>query len=342
MEALVANPQDVSDQFGQLFNYFHKLEEFQETVISLLPFATDDQLEETKLRAMAMGNAGWRIVCACDAVILTRTAALKGGRGRKDDCGEGRMNAARERGKIGGYSDAQVRRNAQIFNTFKTLLINQHSLLDEKGYYEQALRTPKPLKTIKRFEKEKVNNPTFSVTDAAKLARELRERPEPTIEDVKDYLDPNLKSFLLEVEASLVAFSNRCPRPEFKVRIDSWIRATRFERGRTAQSDYRAVKIQVNQGACTVEEIGEEVYLSPAEIKGFCVQLVGCPVPTKEEDPREAGTPYEWRAIGVNTEMAKGSRTYGIFRKDALSGNDFEMPGYRPKVEYGDEDEEHF
>jgi hypothetical protein len=170
------------------------------------------------------------------------------------------------------------------------------------------------------------------------LARSLKDQKEKVqIPNVPEYIDPHFKQFLLDLENSLASFKNRCPRPEFSVRIDSMIRITRFERARTPQSDYDAVQKQVDEGACTVEEIAEEVYLSPAEIKTFCVHLVGCEPPSKKEDPTEAGRPYEWRAVGANTEVARGSRTYGIFRKDAPAGSDFYS--YRPNA---DGDEEHF
>ncbi len=311
----------VTEQFGSLMNYLNRLEEFQETVISLLPFASDEEVGEVRLRGMAMGATGWRIVCACDAVAIGRAIALKGGRGKVDALGEGKMSAARERGKIGGYDEKQARRNAQLFNTFKTVLIDQHSLLDEKGYFEQALRTPRPQKTIKAFEKEKGSNPNFSVTDAAKLAKLLREnRKQVTIPDDPNYLDPNLKTFLLDLHASLSTFYNRCPREEFKVRIAAWKRATTFELSRTPQKDYEAVRTEVDKLASTVEEIAEEVYLSPDEIKTICDMII-------EKEPET----YEWRPIGVDTDVRRGALAKGIFRKDSPH---YEGHSYAPTVDW--------
>jgi hypothetical protein len=318
-----ANPQQIAETFGTLFNYLDRLEEFENTVIELLPYGTDEEVEQTRIRARALGKAGWRIECACDAVLLSREP-LKGGRGRIDIEGVGRIAAARDEGKKKGKVASTVRRNAQIFNTFKTVLNDQHSLLDDKGFFEAALRAPNAKKAIKMFEKERSENPNFSVGDAFKLAKNLKEsQTKVEIPDVPNYLDPHFKSFLLDVENTLLSFKNRCPRPEFEIRLDQWIRSTRFERARTPQSDYEAVKKQIDEGACTVEEIAEEVYLSASEINGLCIQIVGCKRPTKDEDLREAGTPYEWRPIGVNTDVAKGSRTYGTFRKDAPSGDSF-------------------
>ena len=316
-----ATPEQRTEAFGGLFNYLNRLEEFQETVIELIPYASDEQLQQTKERGLAMGGAGWRIVAACDAEILARTRKLVGGRGNKDTEGEGRVAAVKERARETKKADAQVYRNAQIVNTFgKSILNVQNPLLDDKGYYEAALRAPNPKKAIKVFEKEKQNNPNFGVRDAIRLAKELKAtRKKMEVPDQKDYLDPHFKTFLLDLENSLTSFSNRCPRPEFKIRIDQWIRATRFERARTPQSDFDAVVRQVDQGACTAEEIMEEVYLSESEIDNFCEQAVGCPKPTSADQQREAGTDYEWRPIGVKIDSGKGVRPHGIFRKDAPS-----------------------
>lgn len=321
--------QDVSTEFANLFNYWQRLEEFEETVIALLPFGTDAEIQETKRYAHEMGNAGWRIVCACDAVLLARTVSLKGGRGQTDANGVGRLAAAKGEAQKRKCADSTIRRNAQIFRLVKTVPNVQHSLLDDKGYFEAALRAPNAKKAIKLFEKEKSENPNFSVRDALRLAKELKEnRAKVVIPDIPNYLDPNLKTFLLDVETALTSFKNRCPRPEFTIRLDAWIRATRFERTRTPQSDYESVRRQVDQGACTPEEVSEEVYLSTAEIKTIFGRMID-----SEKDV------YEMRPIGANTDEARGSRAYGIFRKDAPAGDDYEIPGhkYEPTIEY-DED----
>ena len=68
--ALAASPDSVvNEQISNLFNYFNKLEEFEDTVIELLPFASDEQVVQARTYARAMGKAGWRIECACDAVL---------------------------------------------------------------------------------------------------------------------------------------------------------------------------------------------------------------------------------------------------------------------------------
>lgn len=150
--------------------------------------------------------------------------------------------------------------------------------------------------------------------------------------DAANYLDPQYKTFLVDYIASQYSFLNRCQYEPFKKEIESTIKAARFQYNRTLSSDYEAVKAQVDRMCTTPEEIADEVPLSEDEIHAFCVQIVGCEPPTKDGDPREAGTPYEWRAIGVNTDMAKGKRVYGIFLK---SSPHYEgRGGYSPTVDW--------
>lgn len=153
---------------------------------------------------------------------------------------------------------------------------------------------------------------------ASRLEKEITKETEPPrLTDNKNYLDPHYKQFLLDYIAGQNSFLNRCTYEPFKREIEATIRRARFQLGRTETSDFEAVKTQVDQGATTIEEIAEEVYLSDAEIDRFCVKAVGCPRPRSEDDSHYAGTDYEWRPIGVKIEGGHGMRPRGIFRKDA-------------------------
>lgn len=168
----------------------------------------------------------------------------------------------------------------------------------------------------------------------AQLKKEISSAARPAVDpkDAANYLDPHYKTFLVDYIASQYSFLNRCQYEPFKKEIEQTIKAARFQYNRTLSSDYEAVKAQVDKMCTTPDEIADEVPLSEDEIKVFCVQIVGCEQPSKSGDPREAGTPYEWRAIGVNTDMAKGKREYGIFRKDSphYEGNG----SYAPSVDW--------
>lgn len=163
------------------------------------------------------------------------------------------------------------------------------------------------------------------------LKREITARAAPAInaDGIGDYLSPQFKSFLADYIATLYAFLNKCTYDPFKKEIERTIKAARYQSGRTEVTDYQAVRAQVDKMCTTSTEIAEEVPLTEEEITRLCHLLTDTEPDT-----------YEWRPIGVNTEVARGTRTLGIFRKDCPAGSDFEA--YHPHVEYGDDDEEHF
>jgi len=169
------------------------------------------------------------------------------------------------------------------------------------------------------------------------LRKEISEinRPSVNPEDDKNYLDPHYKQLLLDYIASSYSFLNRCTYEPFKREIERTIKAARFQYNRAPATDREEVKAQVDKMCTTPEEVAEEVPLSEQEIEAFFIQLVGCPPPRNPTDPTEAGSPYEWRTIGVVTEMSKGLRNQGIFRKDAPHWEGSETHNkYAPTVDW--------
>ena len=164
----------------------------------------------------------------------------------------------------------------------------------------------------------------------AELRKEIRGAAgAAVIGDDKNYLDPQYKQFLLDYIATQYSFLNRCTYEPFKREIEHSIKAARYQHGRSLKSDYEAVRGQVDEGCATADDVMQEVFLSEKEIKDLFALIM-------EKEPET----YEWRPVGVNTDMARGSRLLGIFRKDAPSGDDFNA-GYRPRVEY-DNEEDHY
>lgn len=77
-------------------------------------------------------------------------------------------------------------------------------------------------------------------------------------------------------------------------------------------------------------ECGSNIFgLEQKEIELYMQQLVG-------------SGKCEWRDQGGKTDVARGESTQLCVPKDLPVGSDFSMPGYRPHVEYGEDDEEHF
>lgn len=158
------------------------------------------------------------------------------------------------------------------------------------------------------------------------LKREITARAKPPINldgDDEGYIDPTFKTFLLDYIATQYSFLNRCTYAPFKNKIQGTIDAAKYQHRRTRLSDYEAVRDQVDKMCTTAVEIAEDVPISEEEIIKICHLIV-------DKQPET----YEWRPIGVNTEMARGSRELGIFRKDSphYEGSN----GYSPTVDWED------
>lgn len=157
----------------------------------------------------------------------------------------------------------------------------------------------------------------------AELTREIKARAKPPINldgDDENYVDPQFKAYLLDYIATQYSFKNRCTYEPFKAEIERTIKAARYQHNRTRSTDYVAVRDQIDKLCTTAEEIAEDVPISEEEIVKICHLIV-------DTQPND----YEWRPIGANTEMARGSRAMGIFRKDSPH---YEGGGYAPTVEW--------
>ena len=92
---------------------------------------------------------------------------------------------------------------------------------------------------------------------------------------------------------------------------------------------------RIDDGCYTVEaikkcsECGKDIFgLDDDEIRLYMQQLVG------------AGK-AEWRKQGGKTDVARGEATTLCVPAGMPAGSDFDT-GYRPRVEYGEQDNEHF
>lgn len=200
-----------------------------------------------------------------------------------------------------------------------------------------------PLKSkskIRQWIERAIKGDKGKVWSAARLDKEINKTVTRVAdcETNKNYLDPHYKQLLLDYIASQESFLNRCTYEPFKREIERTIKRAKYQLGRSENSDYAAVLKAVRQGASTLEEIAEDVPITEREIDIFCERAIGCPRPTKEDEPHRAGTEYEWRPIGKRNPH--GMRERGIFAKNALSGDQFSS-GYNPRTEYSEE-EEHF
>lgn len=209
-----------------------------------------------------------------------------------------------------------------VAQNVKSTLRNELSFSHHKAV--APLKAPEQKKWLAEAKQE-----GWSYRELRRKIEESKREPKISANTPKtDYLDAGFKKFLVDLENRLLSDVKECPYDPFRRELTNFIRRVRYARNRSLDSDYAAVKEQIDKMACTVEEITEEVFISEREIKALMDLIV----------KREPET-YEWRPIGMNTDQARGSRSHGLFRKDAPSGDDFEMPRtrYEPTVDYNDD-----
>lgn len=155
------------DAAANVLHLCHTLEGMRDDFIPLLPKLEDETVIAVRIGARAVSVWAWVIECACDAEMFTRVEAQKGGRGNKDEDGEGKVAAAGQQAYQDGKSVRTVYRNAQIINTFGIETIATHgNTLQDKGFWIAALDAPDPHEAIEVFAEKKTENPFWEVKDA--------------------------------------------------------------------------------------------------------------------------------------------------------------------------------
>src|SRR5688500_863013 len=147
---------------SQIIGLLNETREREDVILSTVPLL-DDTKTIIEIRTEAVSRKTWRVECACDAALIATVNAETGGIGVKP--------VLKEKAKDAHSDVSTIYRNAQIYSTFlgkkaPKRSLNVQTVLNEKGFYEAALRTDDPHKTIRILAQEKSANPTYSVRDA--------------------------------------------------------------------------------------------------------------------------------------------------------------------------------
>lgn len=179
MSAVLSHREHGTEMLAGIINGINRLDDTRRELLTILPTLEDEQIIQTRMGARALGVWSWVIECACDAEMMKRVEA-KRGRGNKDVDEKGKVAAVNKHAALCGQTPGTLYRNAQIYKTFKNVLIDQNNLLEDKGFYEAALRAPDPEEAIEIFAKEKDEDAFFSVRDAHRRAEKLKRKQEET------------------------------------------------------------------------------------------------------------------------------------------------------------------
>lgn len=167
---------------------------------------------------------GWRGEVACDAELIAQSKTLKGGRGKIDAEGIGTGAALKAQALKTRDSVSTIKLNVRIFNVFFKTKLKFNLSLEDKGFYQAALRSPKPLAALEYFTKQFAADESFTITDAYQWSSEQRAKCNESSTKVlaavrASQKDKSLAAFLREASAEISALQARCPDKDFAKRF---------------------------------------------------------------------------------------------------------------------------
>ncbi len=306
-----------TEALANIFGQLNRLDRLEDDVISLLPSLTDDEIIETRTYARGMGKTAWKIEIACDAEIWNRSYARRG-RGNKDEAETGIMASVNKRAAELGCGASTIRKNAQLFNEFKTVLSVEH-ILDDKGFYQAALSAPNPQKMVQEIARRKAANPLYSVRDAWRDVdgQKTRARTGGDKSDMPALLKAHIERTVAKIEKEIIP---DCPDGTFARRFYSeWLNELRFELHERGIIDNQEKLIDAyDQGYRTDEALQKVTGIA----RGIILQILGDRLGW--EKVREGG----------KTEMARGDRRW-IWRKPGeVLGSDAQIPRVEEDDDY--------
>lgn len=302
---------------GHIIDGINQLDERKKELLSMLPHLADEEVAQTRMSARALGVWAWVIECACDAEILNRVEARRG-RGNKDLLEEGRVAAVNKHAYQCGQTPATIYRNAQIYRRFENVLIDQN-ILDEKGYYEAALRAPDPERAIEVFAKEKDESPFFSVRDAHREAEKLKKQSEPKppklSEDLQRLHDAKVREDI-DLTIAAIKTRNETSVTPLLARLNTRIlEKLEWQRERTEQGDFDKIKEAITDGYQTGEQIFEwlsdRLFLMTDE--EFDDRLIGMIDAKVIKMTKQGGKPDNARGDRTRMYVAYSARTGEAF-----------------------------
>lgn len=225
---------------GQVLSFFNIMDASTDRIIEHIPLMSDDDLVHVRGYARSLDRTSWRIEIAVDAEILSR-AKLRGGRGHKDEEGEGRMAALERAADWARVHPDTIRRNAAIYQAFfddpEQTIVDVHDTLTQKSYYEIALRADDPVAALRVFAEKKKADYKFSVRDARRWVAV------GDVEEVRKRIIPSLIALTLEEpqrtvwEAWIVATNAlRSTIPELRRDLNDCVKICREQLSRPEQT----------------------------------------------------------------------------------------------------------
>lgn len=242
---------------AKVINKMNQLEQSTQDVIAMLPAMTLEEVIETRTTAQLLYMAAWKIEIACDAEIWERHEKHVGGRGKKDIDESGIMAAVNKRAKEIGVGASTIRANARLYDRFKTVLSTEQSL-DDKGFYQAAMKMPDPEAAIEMFAEKRSENSHFCPADAWRIVNKTLQTPEPEhVSDLKILGEPEIIEWLTQLRQLLANHEEGIPTTAVFLRgmVHAMMGVVDGQLGRTIESDCVTVREAVKELLGTEDEV---------------------------------------------------------------------------------------
>lgn len=198
----------VTQALAEIIHGANSLEQTRDSLMVILPELEPEEIKEIREKAREVGMWAWMVECACDREMFRRI--------EKEDYGK-QVAAVDKEAYMKGQSRSQIYRNAQIFDEAETFLnVQKTTTLQEKGFYEAALRAPDPQEALEVFASKKDENPFFGVRDAHREVEEIKAERQKAREAFVEALGGEKRKAManwlhFDARPTLDALRQRCP-----------------------------------------------------------------------------------------------------------------------------------
>jgi hypothetical protein len=239
--------------------FFNDVENVRDHIISELTNMADDEVAYIRQQAESFGMASWRIECACDAEVCSRSQS-RTARGRHDAEGRQIAKAVQDYALKCSVAMRTVYENAQIHQVFfssaraRTREIREGTLehLRDKVFYRIAIYTADPLATIEMFAKAKADNAFFSTRDAVRM---IKEETTPPLDEVVPALCDEPDIVLIWEKYQIVSRELISVAPRLQNLINGYIEEVQYELSMPSQSIEQTIFDLIMQGYDEADQI---------------------------------------------------------------------------------------
>lgn len=314
---------------AKVINQINRMEKTEQDIIALLPEMSDEEVIETRNSARILFCCAWKIEVACDAEIWDRVKTNLSNTGKKDVDQKGILAAVNKRAKEIGCGASTVYANALLYRRFAPLLSTQNGL-DDKGFYQAALKADDPEGKIEEWADKKLEDPFFRPADAWREVKTQEEASRPDETAINEM--PEVKQFLEDYKQAIKVVRSKVPSSAVHLYnlVDKHLEDLDWQLKRTVENDCRLIlKYIEDAGGMNDDDIFTELHEHG--------RVMRVPQLEKRLDYMVAEKQILDENAGKDGKLEDARGTQASWYVPYY----VKRERYKPEVEYGDE-EEHY